>query len=77
MNLSAKKFLRGLLDGKWHVYEKMPKGVGICTVESCIDSGFVQTKKVDRSRSGELESYRIALRITRRGRAALKAEFNL
>lgn len=74
MNLGTKILLRCLLDGNWHVYEKLPKGVGVSTVESCMSSGFVKTKKLNRSRSGDLESYRIAICITRRGRAALKGK---
>ena len=66
-----KKFLGILSDGNWHVYDKLPKGVGVNTVESCINRGFVTTKMVDRKRQGNIESYRTALRITRHSKTVL------
>ena len=68
MNRRVKKFLRYLLKREWCVFEKLPKGIGVRTVEFCISRGFVKTKKVDRKRRGNLDSYRVALRITLLGK---------
>mgnify|MGYP001561408535 CR=1 FL=1 len=73
MNSPTRKFLKFLSDREWHVYNKLPEGVGANTVRSCIDQGLVATKMVDRKRQGDLESYRTALRITRLGRTALQS----
>lgn len=73
MDWRIKRFLESLLDGEWHL--KSPKGVGVGTVEACIHLGLVKTKRVDRKRKGIHEPYRIAFRITRRGRTALKNEY--
>ena len=71
MNNPTRKFIEILSDGEWHVYDKLPRGIGVNTVQACIDQGFVATKMVDRKRKCNLESYRTALRITRRGRTTL------
>lgn len=72
MNSPTRKFLEILSDGGWHVYDKLPNGVGVNTVRSCIEQGFVATKMVDRKPQGDLETYRTALRITRHGKTALR-----
>ena len=74
MRSPTRKFLEILSDGEWHVYDKLPKGVGVNTVRFCIDQGFVATKMVDRKRQDDLETYRTALRITRHGRTALRGK---
>ena len=76
MNRRVKKFLSNILDGEWHVFEKLPRDIGVITVESCIEQGFVITKMVDRKRKGNVESYRTALRITNKGKDALKKDHN-
>lgn len=72
MRKSTRKFLEILSDGEWYVYDKLPSGVGVGTVRSCIAQGFVSAKMVDRRRQGDLETYRTALRITRRGKTVLQ-----
>ena len=72
MHNPTRKLLELLTDGEWHVYNKLPSGIGVNTVRACIDQGFVATKMVDRKRDGKLETYRTAIRITRRGRLALQ-----
>jgi hypothetical protein len=72
MRSPTRKFLKILSDGEWYVYNKLPKGVGTNTVRFCINQGFVATKMVNRKRQGNLETYRTALRITRRGKTALR-----
>lgn len=71
MSGHSKRFLRILLDGEWHTFDKLPRGVGVSTVRRCIEQGFVRTKKVDRKRIGDLETYRTSLRITKLGRVSL------
>ncbi len=73
MNAPTKRFLRIVIDGKRHTFNKLPKGIGVGTVNFCIEQGLVRTKKVDRKRKGDVESYRIALAITKRGRAVLQS----
>ena len=72
MNRRMRTFLLNLVDGKYHVYDKLPYGIGPLTVQACIDSGFVATKKVGKRRDKDgVEIYKIALRITRDGKNAL------
>ena len=72
MNNPTKRLLKILSDGKWHVYNKLPLGVGHNTIRLSIEQGFVATKAVDRKRKDGLITYRTAIRITRYGRAALQ-----
>ena len=72
MRSPTRKFLKILSDRKWHVYDRLPKGIGVNTVRACIDQAFVATKMVDRKREDDFETYRTALRITRHGRLALQ-----
>jgi hypothetical protein len=74
MNWRRKKFLRAISDGEWRVRNKLWNGIGVGTVDACINQGLVRTKRIDRKRKGVVESYRIALRITRQGKAELKKE---
>ncbi len=71
MNSPTRRLLEALCDKKWHVYDKLPKGIGLKTVQSCIDRGLVTTKRVGLVQSGDLETYHIAIRMTRLGKAAL------
>lgn len=68
-NRPTKKLLKLLSDGQWHVFDQLPKKL---TVQLCIEQGFVATKKVDRECVDGVETYRIALRITRLGKNALQ-----
>ena len=72
MNHPTKRLLKILSDGKRHVYNKLPDGIGKETVKLCIEQGFVTTKMVDRKLKNGFISYRTALRITRYGRATLQ-----
>ena len=72
MNWHVKRLLQYLADGEWHVFEKLPKGIGVGTVEFCIERGFVRTKMVDRKRKGNIESYQTALRISHGGENILQ-----
>ncbi|HUZ92954.1 MAG TPA: hypothetical protein VNG29_03070 [Candidatus Paceibacterota bacterium] len=60
------------VDIGWYTFNKLPEGIGAHTVNLCIEKGLVRTKRVDRMQSGEVESYRIALRITAKGKAVLQ-----
>ena len=70
MTWRSKQFLKSLLDNAWHL--KAPDNIGVGTVEMCIDQGFIITKRVERQKKNSIESYCIAFRITRLGKAALK-----
>lgn len=72
MNSPARRLLEVPSDKKWHTYDKLPKGVGINTVQVCIDHGLVATKRVNQERRKGFETYRIAIRITRRGKVLLQ-----
>jgi hypothetical protein len=67
MNWRVKNLLRELVDGEWHD-TIAAKGVGVGTVNLCIDQGFIDTKRLTVKRDGPLESYTISLRITKKGR---------
>ena len=71
MNWRIRKLLGFLADGKWH-REVLLGGVGIGTVELCIDQGLVATKRYNvRRRPDGLENFCVALRITPLGRKVL------
>jgi hypothetical protein len=72
MHWRVGKFLDLISDGAWHTFDILPNGVGTKTVDACIERGLVRTKRVDRKRRGNIETYRIALRITRKGKMELK-----
>ena len=57
------------MDGKW--YFDPPEGVGASTVNIAHMQGFVRTKQVVLKREGDLETYRVAFRITSKGRSAI------
>ena len=71
MSWRVRRFLKEISDRKW--YTRASKGIGAGTVQFCIEHGFIKTKKINRKRKGDLESYEIAFKITLRGERA----FNL
>lgn len=71
-NKPTKKLLKLLSDGQWHVFDQLPKKISIVTAQLCIEQGFVATKKVDRECKDGVETYRVALRITRLGKNQLR-----
>ncbi len=72
MRSPTRKLLEILFDGEWHVYDELIHGVGVNTVRFCINQGFVVMKMVDQKRQCGFETYRCALRITRRGKTVLR-----
>lgn len=70
MNQPTQKLLKFLLDNKWHF--EPPKEVSVNTVNGCHRKGFLRLKRVILKRKGPLETYRIAMRITVKGKRELK-----
>ena len=71
MSRGTQKLLQILLDGEWHTFDRLPRGVGVYTVRFCIDQGLVRTKRIVLRREGDLEYFLTALRVTPLGRKVL------
>lgn len=75
MGWRTQKLLRRLADGKWH-RKILTQGVGIGTVEFCIDQGLARTKRYNRRQAKGcppgIGAFCIAVRITRLGRRILR-----
>ena len=70
MNQRTVMLLEFLSDSNWHF--EPPKGVGVNTVNTCHEKGFVRTKRVILKHEGDLETFRIAIHITAKGKNELK-----
>jgi len=64
------RLLLHLSDSEWHF--KGPPGVGVNTVNLCIDQGFVKIKRFNIRRIGDEEIFRISMHITKKGRKKLE-----
>ncbi len=68
----ARKLLKALQDDLWH-YE-LPKKVDPKTIDWCIEMGYARTRRIFINKRPDYQDFITVLRITRRGRIALKKE---
>jgi len=72
-NGRIKKLLEYLYDGQW-LQKILIKGVGPGTVNLCYELGLVNLKRVGVKRHRGIETYRHAVRITKKGKDALEKQ---
>lgn len=74
-NWRVHRLLEELSDEKWHASIENAQ-VGVGTVDFCIDQGLIRTRRSNKKRHGDFESYSIHLHITASGKKALAAQIN-